>query len=156
GISKDTRDGVPVLTKSSAALGSALYMSPEQMQRTRDADHRTDIYALGVALFELLAGKQPYYAETMPELCAAVLTGTPTPLQELRPERPDELAKVLEKAYARERGSRYQTIAEFVTALAPFAPAHSQTTIERVARMAGVAPPARGSNPELAQEAQAQ
>src|SRR5262249_7967928 len=59
GISKVSNHEVESLTRTTAAMGSALYMSPEQMQQTRSVDHRTDIYALGVAVYEMLAGKQP-------------------------------------------------------------------------------------------------
>ncbi|KYF85898.1 hypothetical protein BE20_30655 [Sorangium cellulosum] len=129
---------VDVLTGTDAALGSALYMSPEQMRQTRSVDHRTDIYALGVSLYELLAGRQPYYAETLPQLCSEVLTGTPTPLRDLRPDVPAPLATVLEKAYARDREQRYASVAELVVALAPFAPARTYPTLVRVARMGGL------------------
>ncbi len=145
GISKVIGGAVDNLTKTTAAMGSALYMSPEQMQQTRAVDHRTDIYALGIALYELLAGKQPYYADTLPQLCAEILTGTPTPIRTTRPEIPEELAQVMEKAYARDKGQRYQSIADLVIALAPFAPARSQNTIDRVARMAGLPIPIAGS-----------
>jgi serine/threonine-protein kinase len=147
GISKDTGNAVDNLTKTTAAMGSALYMSPEQMQQTRSVDHRTDIYALGIALYELLAGKQPYYADTLPQLCAEILTGTPTPIKTLRPEVPDGLAMVMEKAYARDKGQRHQSIADFVVALAPYAPTRSQQTIDRVARMAGLPIPVAGAAP---------
>lgn len=142
GISKVmSGDGVDNLTKTTAAMGSALYMSPEQMQSTRSVDQRTDIYALGVALYEMLAGKQPFYAETLPQLCAEILTGTPTPIRTIRPDLPEGFARALEKAYARDRDQRYQSIAELAIALAPWAPQRSQGSIEKVARMAGVAPP---------------
>ena len=144
GISKMS-DGVENLTKTMAAMGSALYMSPEQMQQTRGVDHRTDIYALGVALYELLAGKQPYYADTLPQLCAEVLTGTPTPLRTVRPDLPPDLAPVIEKAYARDRAERYQSVAHFVVALAPFAPTRSQPNIDRIARVAGLPVPIAGT-----------
>ena len=145
GISKVIGGAVDNLTKTTAAMGSALYMSPEQMQQTRAVDHRTDIYALGIALYELLAGKQPYYADTLPQLCAEILTGTPTPIRSTRAEIPEELAQVMEKAYARDKGQRYQSIADLVIALAPFAPTRSQNTIDRVARMAGLPIPTAGS-----------
>ena len=144
GISKVIGGAVDNLTKTTAAMGSALYMSPEQMQQTRAVDHRTDIYALGIALYELLAGKQPYYADTLPQLCAEILTGTPTPIRTIRPEISEELAWVMEKAYARDKGQRHQSIADLVIALAPFAPTRSQTTIDRVARMAGLPIPVAG------------
>ncbi|MBK8251911.1 MAG: protein kinase [Polyangiaceae bacterium] len=154
GISKMQGGGVDNLTRTTATMGSALYMSPEQMQTTRGVDHRTDIYALGISLYELLAGKQPYYADTLPQLCAEVLTGTPTPIRTLRGDVAEGLAFALEKAYARDRDQRYQTIAEFAAGLAPFAPARSQTSLDRIARMAGVAPSPAGraatpSHPDL-------
>jgi serine/threonine-protein kinase len=145
GISKMAGSGVDNLTRTTTSMGSALYMSPEQMQTTRGVDHRTDIYALGISLYELLAGKQPYYADTLPQLCAEVLTGTPTPIRQLRPEVPDGLAAVLERAYARDREQRFQTIAELCAGLAPWAPTRSQNTLDRIARMAGVAQPIAGA-----------
>lgn len=148
GISKVTGGGVEALTRTTAAMGSALYMSPEQMQQTRSVDHRTDIYALGVSLYEMLAGKQPFFADTLPQLCAEILTGTPTPLRTTRPEISDHFAAVLERAYARSTAHRYQTVAEFVTALAPFAPARTQSSIDRVCRMAGLPPPIAGAPPQ--------
>ncbi|WP_437781189.1 protein kinase domain-containing protein [Sorangium sp. So ce1097] len=160
GISKMATGAVDILTGTDAALGSALYMSPEQMRQTRSVDHRTDIYALGVSLYELLAGRQPYYAETLPQLCAEVLTGTPTPLRDIRHDMPAALATVLEKAYAREREHRYASVAELVVALAPFAPARTYPTIDRIARMGGLSLRAavgghRASQPSFTGEARA-
>ncbi|WP_437677287.1 protein kinase domain-containing protein [Sorangium sp. So ce131] len=158
GISKmaTASGGIENLTSTSAALGSALYMSPEQMRQTRSVDHRTDIYALGISLFELLAGRQPFYAETLPQLCAEVLTGTPTPLRSLRPDAPEALASALARAYERDRERRYTSVAELVVALAPFAPSRTHPTIDRIARMGGLPPVAatfggqRASHPSFA------
>ncbi|MBK8255061.1 MAG: protein kinase [Polyangiaceae bacterium] len=146
GISK-MQESTDNLTKTTAAMGSALYMSPEQMQQTRGVDHRTDIYALGISLYELLAGKQPFYADTLPQLCAEVLTGSPTPLRVARPDLPEPFALALEKAYARDRGARYPTIADFVLAIAPFAPSRSQPNIDRIARAAGLDTVVAGAPP---------
>ncbi len=145
GISK-SGTAVDNLTKTTASMGSALYMSPEQMAQTRSVDHRTDIYALGISLYELLAGKQPFYADTLPQLCCEILTGIPTPLRTARPDVPEPLALTIERAYARDRGARFQSVAEFVVALAPFAPPRTQNTIERVARLGGLPiPPSTSS-----------
>lgn len=143
GISKVMGAGDHALTKTTTAMGSALYMSPEQMQETRGVDQRTDIYSMGIALFELLAGRQPFYAETLPQLCAEVLTGTPTPMAAYRPDVPADLAARIEKAYERDKNQRYQSISEFAVALSPYAPERSRQTIERLARMGGMAPPPR-------------
>jgi serine/threonine-protein kinase len=142
-------DGVESLTRTTAAMGSALYMSPEQMQQTRSVDHRTDIYALGIALYEMLVGKQPFYAETLPQLCAEILTGTATPIHLARPDLPEGFSHALEKAYARDRANRYQSVAEFVIALAPWAPARTQRAVQRIARMAGLALPEVDDRPSM-------
>lgn len=143
GISKVVGAGDHALTKTSTAMGSALYMSPEQMLETRGVDHRTDIYSMGVALFELLAGRQPFYAEALPQLCAEVLTGTPRPMSAFRSDVPPALAAVIEHAYERDKNNRYQSISEFALALAPFAPERSRATIERLARMGKLPAPPR-------------
>jgi hypothetical protein len=144
GISKTMGAGVDGLTRTTATMGSALYMSPEQMRQSRSVDCRTDIYSLGITLYELLAGKQPFYANTLPELCAEVLTGTPTPLRDLRGDLPGEFAPALERAYARNLEQRYQTVTELVFALAPFAPPRSQEIIDRFARLSNVPAPRAG------------
>jgi len=141
GISKMVNEGgLDALTRTTATMGSALYMSPEQIKQSRSVDHRTDIYALGVSLYELLSGRQPFIAENFAALCVEIATGAPTPLLELRPDVPPELAKVIEKAYARDLSERFQNIAEFVVALAPWALPRSQPIIERIARSAGLVP----------------
>ena len=75
GISKvnvpDTSDAG--LTRTTAIMGSPFYMSPEQMRSSKDVDHRTDIWALGVILYELLTGTQPFNGETLPQLVLVFL-----------------------------------------------------------------------------------
>jgi eukaryotic-like serine/threonine-protein kinase len=133
------------LGRGAGAITSVPYVSPEQLQQGGEVDRRTDIYTLGIALYELISGKHPFYGDTLPQLCIEILTGTPTPLHELRPEVPEELARVIAKAYARDRADRYPTVADFVVALTPFAPMRSRPTIERVARMAGLPAPVAGA-----------
>ena len=72
----------------SAMLGSPLYMAPEQMRSSRDVDARGDVWALGVVLFELLTGRSPFEAETMPELCLKIVSEPPLSLAQLRPDLP--------------------------------------------------------------------
>jgi serine/threonine-protein kinase len=96
-------------------------MSPEQMRSSKNVDQRTDIYALGVCLYELLSGTQPFVAETFSELCVKVNVEDPTPLRDHRSDVSEELAGVIARAYARGLDDRYQTIVEMVSALAPFA-----------------------------------
>ncbi|MGH7283466.1 MAG: serine/threonine-protein kinase, partial [Polyangiaceae bacterium] len=81
GISKiATRENDGKVTTTSALLGSPLYMSPEQMKATRDVDGRSDIWAIGVVLYELLTGQSPFAAPSMPQVCARVLDTDPDPV----------------------------------------------------------------------------
>src|SRR4051812_47574365 len=96
GISKST--GTPSgsqpdmsLTRTASVMGSPLYMSPEQMRSTRNVDARTDIWALGVILYELLTGRAAFLADSMPELCAMILTEPPASVRSLRAEVPEGL-----------------------------------------------------------------
>ncbi len=140
GISKMIDPSSKGLTRTATTMGSALYMSPEQLRDARSVDHRTDIYALGVSLYEMLSGRQPFDAETFPQLCVLVATGDPTPLSQLRPDLPPDFVQIVERAFARDPDHRYQSVAELVLALAPWAPARSQQLVERIARTAGLAP----------------
>ncbi|MGC4093801.1 MAG: serine/threonine-protein kinase [Polyangiaceae bacterium] len=142
GISKMAADaGTDGLTRTTAAMGSALYMSPEQIRQAKSVDHRTDIYALGVTLYELLAGRQPFVADTFPALCVEIATGTPADLRTLRRDLREDFVRVVEKAFARKLEERYQTVSEFVLALAPWVPARSHALVDRIARAGGHRPP---------------
>jgi serine/threonine-protein kinase len=137
GISKILDEEEPQLglTKTTTVLGSGLYMSPEQMRSAKNVDFRTDIYSLGVCLYELLTGTQPFTAESFTDLAVKVNVEPPTPLRKHRPDVSDELARVIAKAYARNVADRYQDVHELVRALVPYATAHTRATI---AQMVGV------------------
>jgi serine/threonine-protein kinase len=143
GISKVSgAKGIDRLTRTAMTMGSAHYMSPEQMHSMRDVDHRADIYSLGVSLFTLLAGQHPYPGDSVPAVYARILTGQPLELRSLRPDIPEPLARAIGRALEREVRARYPSIAELVFALSPFAPQQSRPTIDRIARMSGrTAPP---------------
>jgi eukaryotic-like serine/threonine-protein kinase len=136
GISKISGAAL-ALTDDSQALGSPLYMSPEQMSSSRDVDARTDIWALGVLLYELIAGQTPFHSETLPELYGRVLTGRPSPLRERRSDVPPELDAAILRCLHGDREQRWKDVAEFVGALAPHAPARARAYPERVARVLG-------------------
>jgi eukaryotic-like serine/threonine-protein kinase len=110
----------PKVTSTGAVMGSAEYMSPEQMLSTRDVDARTDIWALGVTLYELLTGRVPFSGETVTQIYTIVMTTTPTPPSALRADVPPGLDAVILRCLARDREARYGSIAELTAALAPY------------------------------------
>ena len=125
------------MTKTTAVMGSPLYMSPEQMASSRDVDQRTDIWALGVILYELISGRMPFNADTMPQLCAMILQQSPPPLRSIRAEVPEGLAQVIARCMEKDRTQRYTTVADLAQALLPFAPRRARASVERISRVIG-------------------
>ena len=111
------------LTKTSAWMGSPLYMSPEQMQSARDVDHRADIWSLGAIYYELLTGQPPYVADSLPQLCSMLLTTDPIDIRRLQPAVPDELAGVIMSCLSRNLETRIQDAGQLAEAIRPFAAA---------------------------------
>src|SRR6185312_1418587 len=108
------------VTRSGFVVGTEEYMSPEQAQGLPDVDGRTDLYSLGVVLFESLAGRPPFSSPS----AAAVLDmhqHNPAPdLHSLRRDVPKELATVVARALAKSRAERWQRAMEMRAALLPF------------------------------------
>jgi hypothetical protein len=136
------------LTETHACVGSPCYMSPEQLQSSRDVDARSDVWSLGAVLYELLTGRLPFDGETMPELCTHILTATPSPMHELRPEIPVEMDAVVQRALAKDRAQRLASVGELASALVPFGPPGAAARTETIARLLGARPLATppGSN----------
>lgn len=148
GISKALSSDSAHMTGTAAMIGSPLYMSPEQMSSSRDADARTDIWALGVILFELLAGTTPFDADTIPLLIVSVMQQPPAQLTALRPDVPPALESVILRCLEKDLTRRFQTVAELAHALAPFASPRQQGSPERISRILGVQ--VSGPHPALA------
>lgn len=104
------------LTRTGQVLGTPRYMAPEQLSAEPDLDARTDVYALGVILYEALAGTPPFVATTPSDLILAILHGKVTPLRVLRPELPPELESIVARAMTRLRDLRYRTPVELAEA----------------------------------------
>jgi hypothetical protein len=119
GISKQQAPGGVELTKSGMLLGSPLYMSPEQMLRTKSVDARSDLWALGVVLYELATGALPFQAETVTEIIALVLQEEPSPPSQVRPGLPAALDAVVMRCLQKRPDQRFQSIAELMAALRP-------------------------------------
>lgn len=137
GVSKLMDAGLQ-LTQDAMTLGSPLYMPPEQMSASKNVDARADIWALGVILYELIAGKTPFDAEQLPQLCTRVFTGEPTPLGQFRSDVPVGLEAVLLRCFEKKREDRWRNVAELAAALVPFAPARAVVHAERAAAMLGL------------------
>ncbi|MCW5803987.1 MAG: serine/threonine protein kinase [Deltaproteobacteria bacterium] len=110
------------LTQTAAVIGSPRYMSPEQLRSSRDVDVRSDLWAIGVTLFELLGGTSPFARGTMPEVCASILKDPPLSLTQLRPELPSALEAVIAKCLAKDPNERWKDVGELAVALRPFGP----------------------------------
>jgi serine/threonine-protein kinase len=116
--------------------GSPAYMSPEQIMGMPDVDPRTDVFALGVVLFQCLTGVLPFEAPNIHALTARMLTGVPTPIETLRPDLPPGLSDILRLALATERTARTPSARALADALAPFRPDALRTRGAEIARAA--------------------
>ncbi|MDI1241155.1 MAG: protein kinase [bacterium] len=96
-------------TVPGTVMGSARYMSPEQA-RGLEVDERTDIWSLGVVLYELLIGKAPFDGETTADTLAAVIYHEPEAISNLLPNAPVELSRIVRKALQKDRDERYQSL----------------------------------------------
>jgi serine/threonine-protein kinase len=135
GISKVSRAGGSAVpdTRTAAVMGSPPYMSPEQMRSAKDVTAQSDIWSLGVILFELMVGRTPFEAETVTELAIKV-TNEPAPsLRGFRPEIPGGLEAAVLKCLEKDRRARFRNVAELARDLLPFAPARARASVDRIA-----------------------
>jgi serine/threonine-protein kinase len=119
------RAGTSQMTETGSIVGTAQYLSPEQA-RGGEVDPRSDLYSLGVVLYELLTGKTPFDGDTPVEIAMKHLSNAPKPPSSLRPEIPTELDKVVLRALSKNPDERYQSADEM------------EADLERVARGAPV------------------
>jgi serine/threonine protein kinase len=145
GISK--ADVLASATRTEGGMGTPAYAAPEQLRCAVDANAMSDVWSLGVVLFELLTGRLPFTARSFAEMCVAVLMQRPPSPRTLREEIPEELAQVALTAMSVEPEARYQSVAAFAAALAPFASERGLAMVTRLQQRRGSDP---DSSPDLA------
>jgi serine/threonine protein kinase len=119
------------LTETGLSLGTPAYMSPEQAAGDKSVDARTDIYSLGIVLYEMLAGEAPFTAPTAQAMIARRMVETPRPLREVRETVPDGVAAAAARALGKAPADRFATAAEFARALDESPSTSPNTTIVR-------------------------
>lgn len=116
------------VTVTGNVVGSPSYMSPEQMRTPNRVDERTDIWSLGVVLYETLTDRLPFPAETFPEVCLKVAQDPPVPPRSYRADLPLGLEAVILKCLEKNREDRYASVTELASALMAFAPRDPRST----------------------------
>jgi len=109
--------GITSLTSTGSALGTLVYVPPEQLADARSVDFRADIYSLGATCYHLLSGEHPFHGTSLAELARAICSQEPRPLRSYREDLPPALDQLIARAMARDRGRRFPTADEMLAAL---------------------------------------
>jgi serine/threonine-protein kinase len=133
GLIKVTRSDVLRLTTSATVFGTPLYMSPEQIMSSKNVDARTDQHAMAMVLFELLTKNPPYYDETPTAVTVKIATSPAPSVRTLRPDVPPGLDAVLLKAFSKAPADRFEDIALFALAIAPYGTVRADAAAKRAA-----------------------
>jgi len=137
GLSKATKPGEDEhsLTAPDVIVGSPHYMSPEQLRSLKQVDARSDVWALGVILYQLLSGRRPFESDSLVGTCARIAAEPPTPLRERKPDVPAELETIIGRCLEKDREKRLQTVADLARLLAPYGSERAPISVERIVRV---------------------
>ena len=142
GISRAIEEAGEALTKANVVMGSARYMSPEQVSG-KDVDARSDLYSAACVIYEMIAGRSPFDAESNVDLAAKHLSDAPEPPSKFTPlEVPAGLDAVILKGLAKNPDERYQSAAEFAQALASVVRPGEETVVQDAAMTTAFVPSA--------------
>ena len=142
GISRAIEEAGEALTKANVVMGSARYISPEQVSG-KDVDARSDLYSAACVIYEMIAGRSPFDAESNVDLAAKHLSDTPEPPSKFTPlEVPAGLDEVILKGLAKNPDERYQSAAEFAQALVSVARPGEETVVQDAAMTTAFVPSA--------------
>jgi serine/threonine-protein kinase len=133
----ETGETASQLTREGNLLGTPQYMSPEQAAGA-PADARSDVFAVGVMLYEMLSGRRPFEAQRVGELLAQIRRDSPAPLGRVAPQVPRELAAIVDRCLAKKRADRYADAQALSDALATVAPSRSRRPLALAAVVAAV------------------
>ena len=152
GISKLVDPSGNGITKTSSIMGTPYYMSPEQLIASKGVDARSDIWALGVILYELITNRKPFGGESIAEIIGGILQNEPERVSVLRSDVTLDFELCIARCLASKPANRHASVGELALALAPFAAIDQRSTIEKIARVLGdsLAPPRDVSAPDEA------
>ena len=102
------RRAAPILTTEGQVFGTVAYMSPEQT-RGGKVDARSDVFSLGVVMYQMLIGERPFHGETAVDLISSILRDRPASVTDVRPDLPPDLARIIRRCLEKEPRDRYQT-----------------------------------------------
>jgi serine/threonine-protein kinase len=139
GIAKHATEGAQTnLTHSFSVLGSIAYMSPEQVRSSKNVDARSDVWALGVVLFELLTGKLPFEGDSVPAFAVAITSDVAKTPRSFRPDIPEAVERIILDALQKRPDQRVPSLAVLASGLAPFGGRRAAALAGKIADSLGV------------------
>ena len=142
-LSGNVFGGAISLVKTQSLVGSPIYMSPEQIRGKEEVTYTADVWSLGAVLYELVTGVTAFNGSSITELCASVLESEPRPVTDHVPDIPAGLAETIMRCLEKKPRRRFQSAAELIVALAPYAPTRARMVVDRaiaVSKAAGLVP----------------